>query len=96
MWYTDAKLSEQKQPELVQVFTKHLSSKDKDNIMRTVAEKYIDEGMEKGIAIGKAKGEHNKAVIIAKEMFTQDFKIPVIAKITGLQETFVRSIVKSN
>ena len=46
-----------------------------------------------GIEIGKAEGEHNKAVIITKEMFSQGFKIPVIAKITGLQETFVCSIV---
>ncbi len=37
LWYTDAKLSKQKQPELVEVFTKHLSSKDKDSIMKTIA-----------------------------------------------------------
>ena len=71
LWYTDAKLSKQKQPELVEVFTKHLSSKDKDSIMKTIAEKYMGEGLIRGrqesIKIGEAKGEHNNAVIIAKK-----------------------------
>ncbi|MCC8461777.1 MAG: Rpn family recombination-promoting nuclease/putative transposase [Rickettsia endosymbiont of Ecitomorpha arachnoides] len=106
LWYTDVKLSEQKQPELVQVFTKHLSSKDKDSIMKTIAQKYAEkymgeglirgrqEGVAHGIEIGEAKGEHNKAVIIAKKMFSQGFKIPMIAEITELKESFVRSIIK--
>ncbi|MFV0251239.1 MAG: hypothetical protein AB8U53_06455 [Rickettsia aeschlimannii] len=71
----------------------HLLPQDKDTIMKTIADTYRDEGRGQGIEIGKAEDEHNKAVIIAKEMFSQGFKIPVIAKITGLQETFVRSIV---
>ncbi len=93
LWYTNAKLSKQKQPELVEVLDTHLLLQDKDTIMKTIADTYRDEGKVQGIEIGKAEGEHNKAVIIAKEMFSQGFKIPVIAKITGLQETFVRSIV---
>ncbi|WP_062811735.1 hypothetical protein [Rickettsia endosymbiont of Proechinophthirus fluctus] len=83
LWYTNAKFSKQKQPELVEVLDIHLLQQDKDTIMKTIAGTYR----------GKAEGKHNKAVIIAKEMFSQDCKIPVIAKITGLQETFVRSIV---
>lgn len=101
LWYTDTKLPAQKQPELVQVFTKHLLSKDKDSIMKTVAQKYAEkytiegliQGRQEGIKIGEAKGEHGKAVIVEKEMFTEGFKISLIAKITGLQETFIRSIV---
>ncbi|KJW03353.1 transposase, YhgA-like family protein [Rickettsia endosymbiont of Ixodes pacificus] len=73
LWYTDAKLSKQKQPELVEVF--HLSSKDKDSIMKTIAEKYMGEGLirgrQEGIKIGEAKGEHNKAVIIAKNALSR-------------------------
>lgn len=90
LWYTDAKLSKQKQPELVEVLNKHLLPQGKDTIMKTIADTYREEG----IKIGKAEGEHDKAVIVAKEMFTEGFKISLIAKITGLQETFIRSIVK--
>lgn len=88
LWYTDAKISKKQQPRLVQVFDKYLSPQHKDNIMKTIADVYIDEG--------KREGEYNKAVIIAKKMFSQGFKIPVIAELTGLKETLIRSIVKNN
>ncbi len=60
--------------------------------MKTIADVYIDEGKREG----KREGEYNKAVMIAKKMFSQGFKIPVIAELTGLKETLIRSIVKNN
>lgn len=103
LWYSDARLPKDKQPELVQILANHLSPQDKDNIMKTIADTYRDEGKEKGIvqgiAIGEAKGiaigEYNKAIIIAKEMFNQGFEISVIAKLTNLEESFIRSIIKN-
>ncbi|SPP23715.1 transposase [Orientia tsutsugamushi] len=64
LWYTDTKLLESQQPELEQVLAKYLSEEEKSNIMRTIAAKYIDEGIEigetkgiaKGIKIGEIKG----------------------------------------
>ncbi|SPR13010.1 transposase [Orientia tsutsugamushi str. Gilliam] len=64
LWYTDTKLLESQQPELEQVLAKYLSEEEKGNIMRTIAAKYIDEGIEigetkgiaKGIEIGETKG----------------------------------------
>ncbi|XVN40468.1 MAG: Rpn family recombination-promoting nuclease/putative transposase [Rickettsia endosymbiont of Argas persicus] len=92
LWYTDAKLPKEQQPKLVQIFDKHLSPQDKDNIMKTIADVYRDEGEAKG----KVIGEYNKAVMIAKKMFNQGFKIPAIAELTGLKEAIIRSIVESN
>lgn len=98
LWYTDAKISKKQQPRLVQVFDKYLLPQHKDNIMKTIADVYMDDGVEKGIAqgikIGETKGEHKKAVIITKKMFTQGFKVSVIAELTGLKETLIRSITK--
>lgn len=51
----DSLLPKNEQSELVQTLATHLSPQDKDNIMKTVAETYIE------------KGEHNKAIIIAKK-----------------------------
>ncbi|WP_342170169.1 Rpn family recombination-promoting nuclease/putative transposase [Rickettsia endosymbiont of Seladonia tumulorum] len=96
LWYTDAKISKKQQPRLVQVFDKYLSPQHKDNIMKTIADVYIDEGKRKGKQEGKREGEYNKAVMIAKKMFSQGFKIPVIAELTGLKETLIRSIIESN
>ncbi|WP_256621324.1 transposase [Rickettsia sp. TH2014] len=94
LWYTDAKLSKQKQPELVEVLNKHLLPQDKDIIMKTIADTYREEGREEGVAQGIEIGDHNRAVIVAKEMFTEGFKISLIAKITHREENFIRSIVK--
>ena len=56
--------------------------------MRTIAEKYIDEGIAQGIQIGKAKG---KAKII-KKMLKAGSSIEVISKKTGLSVTEIRSL----
>ncbi|MFU7501689.1 MAG: Rpn family recombination-promoting nuclease/putative transposase, partial [Candidatus Tisiphia sp.] len=60
LWYSDAKIEEGKQQELERLISSHLTATEKENIMRTIAEKYIDEGVEKGIVqgiqIGKAEG----------------------------------------
>ncbi|HJD67302.1 MAG TPA: Rpn family recombination-promoting nuclease/putative transposase [Rickettsia endosymbiont of Bembidion lapponicum] len=96
LWYTDAKISKKQQPRLVQVFDKYLSPQHKDNIMKTIADVYIDEGKRKGKQEGKRESEYNKAVMIAKKMFSQGFKIPVIAELTALKETLIRSIIESN
>lgn len=88
LWYTDAKISKKQQPRLVQVFDKYLSPQHKNIIMKTIADVYRDEG--------EVKGEYNKAVMIAKKMFSQGFKIPVIAELTGLKETLIRSIIESS
>ena len=92
LWYTDAKISKKQQLRLVQVFDKYLSPQHKDNIMKTIADVYIDEGKREG----KREGEYNKVMMIAKKMFSQGFKIPVIAELTGLKETLIRSIIESN
>ncbi|WP_204082280.1 hypothetical protein [Candidatus Cardinium hertigii] len=60
LWYSDSKLPEDKQPVLENIITKYLPREDKENIMRTIAQKYRDEGIqigqEKGIQIGQEKG----------------------------------------
>ena len=57
LWYTDAKLQEEQQLELEQVLAKYLSEEEQVNIMRTIAQKYIEEGEFRGIQIGEARGE---------------------------------------
>ncbi|WP_395477417.1 terminase gpP N-terminus-related DNA-binding protein [Rickettsia endosymbiont of Pantilius tunicatus] len=54
--------------------------------MKTIADTYIDEG--------KREGEYNKAMLIAKKMFFQGFKVSVIAELIGLNESLIRSIAK--
>lgn len=60
LWYTDSKLPEDKYSDLDKIIRKHIPQEDKEDIMRTIAQKYRDEGIqigqEKGIQIGQGKG----------------------------------------
>ena len=106
LWYTDTKVAEEKQPELERIIVKHLSIEEKDNIMRTIAQKYIDEGIqhgiiqgiekgiEKGKIEGKAEGMQLGKAEIAQNMLSEGFAPATISKVTGLDESFIYSLSK--
>ena len=84
LWYTDARLAEGKQLELEQILDKYLPTEEKDNIMRTIAEKYIDEGIEVGEARGEIRGKAEGKAEIAKKLLLKKYSISDISEITGL------------
>ncbi|SPR11115.1 transposase [Orientia tsutsugamushi] len=98
LWYTDTKLLESQQPELEQVLAKYLSEEEKSNIMRTIAAKYIDEGIEigetkgiaKGIKIGeikgRAEGRAEAAQELAMNLLKAGFLVEFISENTGLSK----------
>ncbi|KJW06169.1 putative transposase [Orientia tsutsugamushi str. UT144] len=94
LWYTDTKLLESQQPELEQVLAKYLSEEEKSNIMRTIAAKYIDEGIEigetkgiaKGIKIGEIKGRAEAAQELAMNLLKAGFSVEFISENTGLSK----------
>merc|ERR1712062_297832 len=61
LWYIDGKLSEEKRDELSGLIIEHLPKDDGEELMRTIADTYIEEGIaigkNEGIAIGEARGE---------------------------------------
>ena len=56
IWYTDAKVPEERKQLLEQLIKDNLSKEDTDNIMRTIADSYIEEGFNKGLVQGIEKG----------------------------------------
>ena len=56
LWYVDSRLSEEKRDELSNVIMEHLPKEDGVKLMRTIADGYIEEGVNKGILIGKNEG----------------------------------------
>ncbi|MBP1994210.1 putative transposase/invertase (TIGR01784 family) [Paenibacillus eucommiae] len=52
----------------------------------------IEWATEKGMAEGMAKGEHKKALEIAKNMLSMGIEVSVIAKASGLSESEVESL----
>jgi len=88
LWYSDAKVSEDKQVELARIIAKHLKKEDQEKLMRTIADKYIDEGVQKGMVqgmqIGEAKGKYEAMTLVAKNLLAQNIDIKTISVATGL------------
>ncbi|KDO02244.1 hypothetical protein REISMN_08230 (plasmid) [Rickettsia tamurae subsp. buchneri] len=88
LWYSDAKVSEDKQVELAKIIAKHLKKEDQEGLMRTIADKYIDEGIAQGMQIGRNEGmqigRNEGKYEVAKNMLNAGADISFISKVTGL------------
>ncbi|WP_341757026.1 MULTISPECIES: Rpn family recombination-promoting nuclease/putative transposase [unclassified Candidatus Tisiphia] len=92
LWYTDAKLPEDRQSELEQLLTKYLSEEEKGSIMRTVAQKYIEEGTQYGIQIGKAEGKAEAMKAVARTMLIKNRPLNEIIELTGLTKIQINKL----
>ncbi|WP_250312041.1 RpnC/YadD family protein [Rickettsia endosymbiont of Oedothorax gibbosus] len=86
LWYTDAKLPEAKQSELEEVLAKYLSEEEQGVIMRTIAQKYIEEGEARGIHIGKAE--------LVKLLLKNGNSVGSIAKMSGMSINKINELLK--
>ncbi len=97
LWYTDTKLPEDRQSALEQLLAKYLSEEEKGNIMRTVAQKYIEEGTQYGIQIGEARGEargeKKKAMVVAKNLLKASVSVDIISTSTGLSKKEIEELM---
>ena len=96
LWYTDSKVPVEKKQLLEQLIVDNLPKEDTENIMKTIADSYIEEGINQGIAIGEARGEArgeakgveigatNKVFEIARRMLKEKTDINFISSVTGL------------
>lgn len=74
-----------KKAAMEQLIIDNLLKEEASNIMRTIADSYIEEGFNKGILQGIEKEENKKAIEIAKAMLLDGYAIEKISKIiTGL------------
>ncbi len=87
VWYNDRKIPLEKKREFEQLVLDHLPKEKGVEIMKTIADSYIEEGINKGItqgvAIGEAKGEA-RIIEIARRMLQEKTDIKFIASVTGL------------
>jgi predicted transposase/invertase (TIGR01784 family) len=88
IWYTDTKVAEEKKQQLEQLIINNLPQEDKEDVMRTIAQAYIEEGEAKGIAIGEARGEargkEEAKIAIARNLLKAGLSLDIIADSTGL------------
>lgn len=109
LWYSDSKLHEDQQAALENIIAKHLPSEDKEDIMRTIAQKYREEGIRigqeegirigqgkgklEGIQLGQAKGKEEGKIEIAKSMLLRGYPIEDIISLIGLPPSRIKELV---
>jgi len=88
IWYTDAKVPEKRKQLLEQLIKDNLSKEDTDNIMRTIADSYIEEGFNKGLVRGIEKGREEGIQAgmekAASNMLKSNLDLKFISSVTGL------------
>jgi len=97
LWYTDSRVPEEKKQLLEQLIVDNLPKEEANNIMRTIADSYIEEGFNKGIMQGiekgKAEGKAEGKGELIKMMLNQGNSIDTIAKITGLSFADIKALI---
>ncbi|MCZ6920171.1 MAG: transposase, partial [Rickettsia endosymbiont of Ixodes persulcatus] len=84
---------------LAKIIAKHLNKADQEGLMRTIADKYIDEGIAQGMQIGRNEGmqigEAKRTMEVAKNMLSNNYSIPEVSRITGLSIQELNKLLKS-
>ena len=97
LWYSDSKVPEKSKHLLEQLIVDNLPKQEANNIMRTIADSYIEEGFNKGIIQGmekgKAEGKAEGKGELIKMMLNQGNSIDTIAKITGLSFADIKALI---
>jgi len=76
LWYTDSKVPLEKKQELEQLIVDNLPKEDSEDVMKTIAQDYIEQG--------EARGVEKRNLEIAIRMLQQKSDIKFIASVTGL------------
>jgi len=101
LWYSDSKVPEKSKHLLEQLIVDNLPKDEANNIMRTIADSYIEEGIEIGIQDGikigekrgEARGESKKVIEIAKNLLSQKVDIKTISAATGLSLDDIQKLI---
>ena len=95
VWYNDCKIPLEKKREFEQLVLDHLPKEKGAEIMKTIADSYIEEGINKGIAIGKNEGiaiGEARVIEIARRMLQEKTDIKFISSVTGLSTDEIQKL----
>ena len=96
IWYTNSKVPADRVQELEQLIVNNLPKKDTEEVMRTIADSYIEKGeakgIEKGMLLGEARGEEKGIVKTALNMLKQGMDFKLITSITGIDTTRLQKL----
>jgi predicted transposase/invertase (TIGR01784 family) len=97
LWYTDSKVPASQEAELSGILSNNLSEHG-DHVMRTIADSYIEEGMQKGVQQGMQQGieqgVQQTTRSIATNMLQSGLDIQLISDITSISVEQLRQLKK--
>ena len=89
-------MADSQKAQLNQMILDRLPDKEGEEVMRTIADSYRDEGLEKGILLGEARGEargEEKGIIkTAINMLKQRMDLKLITSVTGIDITRLQKL----
>jgi predicted transposase/invertase (TIGR01784 family) len=95
--YTEPKVLEEERQKLANLITDNLTE-DGEEMMRSMADAYIEEGyykgVEEGIEKGREEGREEGMEIAAIKMLQENFPLGTVSKITGVPENKLVSLMK--
>ena len=68
------------------------NTKEKKEMMETIAQEYIDKGIEQGMELGKQEGMQAKEIEIAKNMLLSGLSVALICQVTGLSKQAIAKL----
>jgi predicted transposase/invertase (TIGR01784 family) len=93
LWYTDSKVPASQKSELAGILSNNLSEHG-DHVMRTIADSYIEEGMQKGVQQGIQQGVQQTTHSIATNMLKNGMDVLLISDITDLSIKQIKQLKK--
>ncbi|NRB10519.1 MAG: hypothetical protein HRU35_02745 [Rickettsiaceae bacterium] len=90
----EVKISEEKKEKLSKLILKNLPNKKGEELMRTIADSYRDEGKEKWLSKGIVRGDRTRVIKIATKMLKKKMLLEDIIELTELSKDEVFKIKK--
>jgi len=90
-YYTEKKVPIERKEELIKIILDELPDNTGEEVVKSVADTYIDEGY----VIGLDEGREEEKIEIASNMLEQDFNLKQIASVTGLSANEIKKLQNS-
>ena len=84
IWYTDSKIDADDHRILNSMILDHLPDNDGEEVMKTIADQYIEQGIEQGIIQGMEQGQQITLENTTKNMLSHNCDSKLIEEVTGL------------
>ncbi|MGI4752600.1 MAG: Rpn family recombination-promoting nuclease/putative transposase [Janthinobacterium lividum] len=92
--YTLIKIEQSDKIELEKILKSRLNTEQGEKLMTSLAHHLEQQGVEKGMQIGRNEGKYERTIEVAKNMLANNYSIPEVSRITGLSISELNKLLK--